>query len=505
MNRLEFNQNRIIRLIKEGFKEKPALSVLRRKNLDKIVGNTIELASQKQRNVQLDRTVNKLVQQAPKRGFIGLLSGIARWQIAMLSIFVLVFVTSGVALANPSIGENIKTALAIETGTIEISSNVIDSNVFLRNINEQDFKQVGTTNLTLNKIPSGDYEFYVQKEGYIQSNIIRFSLNSGKFYNKYVSLEEDIADKNVKSLDYTNSEFGIYLKYPETATPIFEKYSDDSFKLSIKASDSIFVLQSQETQPTLVPNYKSEDIQLSKSNVGIRRYAYKNVSDTFSKDSTYKYGVSTNGLFQINNISYFLYSESISETNTLFDSIIKNLALTKTKVAETTYKQYKFSDSKLGISFSYYDDFIYSTEINTSNEYKVKLENKNNKDIVIRIHWKVGEFGQSDPINFSSSNNQNISQTTINSTLAYSLTSQAFEIAYLLPNNTAIYASKINSDLVSVRLLKQKELLLSTFQSSNLALPGIIYPYQVTSSNTTSSMPTSLSSSSATSSYKAKD
>ncbi|MEI6462502.1 MAG: hypothetical protein WCO33_02425 [bacterium] len=500
MDRIEFNQNRIIRLIKEGFKEKPNLTPLRKRNLDKIVNNSIELASAKQKNRQLDRTVSKLVQEKPKMGFIGFINSLAKWQLAMISVFALIFITSGVALANPSISENIKTALSIETGTLQINSNITGSNVYLRNVNDKDFKMVGVTDLTLDKTPAGDYEFYIQKDGYVQSDIIHFSLSSGKFYNKFVTLNKTVDESSVKYLDFTNSDFGIYLKYPETAIPTFEKYSDDSFKLTIKSSDAIFVLQSQDTQPTLLPDFTSVDLKISGVSVQGRKYTYKNVGETYSKES-YKYGISTNGLFQVNGINYFIYTESLNEHNPLFDNIVADLALTNKKQDAKTYKEYKFSDQKLGISFSYYDDFIYSTLVNNSNEYKIRLENKDNKNLAIILDWKGNAFGASDDINFS--NSSNVSQTTLNSVTAYTLISNGYEMAYLLPNNIAIYSYKYGSLIEADRLLKQKDLFMQTFQSNGIMIGGISYPYS-NNSNTTTTV-TSQSSSSATSSYKTKD
>lgn len=323
------NQKRIEDALRELFKSKAELSDIKRKNIDKIVGNTLELKRQKQINHALDRSIEKIItQKSNKNTFTSFVQGVAKWQIAMMSLFAIIFVGASITLASPDVQKNLQNTFTYDKGKIEISSSINNATVYLRNKNEKEFKMSGQTKLILSDQLPGEYQFYLEKEGYKTSPIFEFKLNKSGYYNKTVELEESKTSTEKKLLEYTNTEAGIYLKYPEGATLNYEKFNDGSFKLTIKTAGEIFSLSSQEVAPYTNSSYETKSYVLNDKATDFKLYSYQNTSDTISKEP-YKYGVSTNGIIQINKIKYFIYSESNEESRPLFNTVINSIKLTK--------------------------------------------------------------------------------------------------------------------------------------------------------------------------------
>jgi hypothetical protein len=174
----------------------------------------------------------------------------------------------------------------------------------------------------------GEYQFYLEKEGYKTSPIFEFKLNKSGYYNKTVELEESKTSSEKKLLEYVNTEAGIYLKYPDGATLNYEKFNDESFKLTIKTTGEIFSLSTQDIAPFTNSSYETKSYVLNDKSTDFKLYTYQNTSDTISKEP-YKYGVSTNGIIEINKIKYFIYSESNEESRSLFKTVINSIKLTK--------------------------------------------------------------------------------------------------------------------------------------------------------------------------------
>lgn len=322
------NQKRIEDTLRELFKSKAELSDIKRKNIDKIVGNTLELKRQKQINHALDRSIEKIItQKSNKNTFTSFVHGVAKWQIAMMSLFAIIFVGASITLASPTVQKNIQDTFT-DKGKIEIGSSVENATVYLRNKNEKDFKMSGQTKLILSDQLPGEYQFYLEKVGYKTSPIFEFKLNKSGYYNKTVELEESKTTTEKKFLEYTNTEAGIYLKYPDGATLNYEKFNDESFKLTIKTTGEIFSLSTQDIAPYTNSSYETKSYILNDKSTDFKLYTYQNTSDTISKEP-YKFGVSTNGIIEINKIKYFIYSESNEESRSLFNTVINSIKLTK--------------------------------------------------------------------------------------------------------------------------------------------------------------------------------
>jgi len=322
------NQKRIEDVLKELFKSKAELSSIKRRNIDKLIGNTIELKRQKQINHALDRSIEKIItQKSNKNTFTSFIHGVAKWQIAMMSLFAIIFVGASITLASPTVQKNLQDTFT-DKGKIEINSTVDNAIVYIRNKNEKDFKLGGNTRLILSDQLPGEYQFYLEKEGYKTSPIFEFKLNKSGYYNKTVELEESGVTSDTKLLEYTNTQAGIYLKYPEGANLNFERFNDQSFKLTIRTNAEVFSISTQEEAPFTDNSYEIKNYVLNDKSTEFKLYTYQNTSDTISKEP-FKYGVSTNGIIEINKIKYFIYSESNEESRSLFNTVIDSIKLTK--------------------------------------------------------------------------------------------------------------------------------------------------------------------------------
>ncbi len=312
------NQKRIEDTLKDLFKSKAELSTIKRRNIDKLIGNTIELKRQKQINHALDRSIEKIItQKSNKNTFTSFIHGVAKWQIAMMSLFTIIFVGASITLASPTVQKNLQDTFT-DKGKIEINSTVDNAIVYIRNKNEKDFKLGGNTRLILSDQLPGEYQFYLEKEGYKTSPIFEFKLNKSGYYNKTVELEKSGITSDTKLLEYTNTQAGIYLKYPEGANLSFERFNDQSFKLTIRTNTEVFSISTQEEAPFTNSSYEIKNYVLNDKSTDFKLYTYQNTSDTISKEP-FKYGVSTNGIIVTNRplsftvvvITYLLFSNFI--------------------------------------------------------------------------------------------------------------------------------------------------------------------------------------------------
>lgn len=325
---IDNNQKRIEDTLKELFKSKPELSSIKRRNIDKLIGNTLELKRQKQINHALDRSIEKIIKEKTNKNTFGnFIHGVAKWQIAMMSLFAIIFVGASISLASPSVQKNLQETFT-DKGKIEINSNIDSATVYLRNKNEKEFKMSGQTKLTLSDQLPGEYQFYLEKEGYKTSPIFEFKLNKSGYYSKTVELDKSGITSDIKLLEYTNIQAGIYLKYPEGANLNFERFNDESFKLTIRTNTEIFSISTQDEAPFTNSSYETQNYVLNDKSTSFKLYTYQNTSDTISKEP-FKYGVSTNGVVEINKIKYFIYSESNEESRPLFNTVINSIKLTK--------------------------------------------------------------------------------------------------------------------------------------------------------------------------------
>lgn len=196
---------RIEKALRESYSAEVPMDRTFKKNLDKLVENTIK--SQK-----LDQHASKLQNAAVrKRGFLSIIFRGARWQVAFLSSFFGILLLGGVAFAAvPQLRE----VIIPTKGNLYVNSTPEGALVYLKGEEYSQYTSVGKTPLRT-KIKAGDYELKLTLEDY-EEYTRDFELEAGKSVNLEINLRKKnaILDTIKEWKTYTDLENGFEFTYP---------------------------------------------------------------------------------------------------------------------------------------------------------------------------------------------------------------------------------------------------------------------------------------------------
>ncbi|MBU0975163.1 MAG: PEGA domain-containing protein [Patescibacteria group bacterium] len=227
------------------------------KNLDKLVENTVQ--AKKLENERRDHIAGL----GKKRSFLGMFFRGVKWQIAMLSSFLAIFMVGGVAYAAvPSIRNAVNEILVPTGGTVSVNSVPEGAEVLLKGEEYTEYASVGKTPY-VKKLQEGKYEMRVTLKGY-EVYDTSFTLNSGKSQSFEISLvaKESVLDKIKEWKTYVDLENGFEFTYP-LSWVLEEDKAQEKLSVSVTSEKSYFKIYQSADEPSK---------ELEKFDIGGKQY-----------------------------------------------------------------------------------------------------------------------------------------------------------------------------------------------------------------------------------------
>lgn len=197
---------RLEEALSESFRADIDMDKTYKKNLDKLVENTIKAKELEQREQVLDKSANM-----KNRSFLSIFFNGAKWQATFLASFLGMLLLGGVAFAAvPQLRE-----IVIPTkGSLYINSEPEGALVELRGGEYGTFTSIGQTPLNT-KFKAGNYEMKVILENY-EEYATTFELEAGKTKSFEVKLKKEMSalDMIKEWKTYTDLERGFEFTYP---------------------------------------------------------------------------------------------------------------------------------------------------------------------------------------------------------------------------------------------------------------------------------------------------
>ncbi len=348
-------RNKLENALNDVYSEDVFMDKTYKKNLDKLVENTIRAKKIEDMNLAQNNT--------QKKGFFGRIFSFTKWNVAFLTSFIAVLFFGGIAMAAvPQFRE----AIFPTKGEISINSEPQGASVYIRSQGDTDYSLLGETPLSESLEP-GDYEMKLKLESY-EPYLTDFSLEVGESYDQDVKLSEE-----KKALDlikewktYTDLEEEFEFKYPlswEFEHKVDQKKSFGQIEITGMKSKIIVYKEilDFEKNPSKI-SYEGNEYD------GIKNYKNWNyvvfrsfVSD--DRSNLLKVAFFTD---KKENLSIF---EFVSDSVSVYD---------KEKIIENQKEWMLYNNSSIGFSMKYPVDWEILKKAETSDYAQVDFRPKNN-------------------------------------------------------------------------------------------------------------------------------
>lgn len=359
---------RIEEAVKSSFTEPVDIDRSFKRNLDKIVENTINLKSEEKLK---GRDQANQVQGKEVNIFNYIFKG-AKWNFVLTMMIVTILSVSGIVYAAvPQVREAISNTVVAKQGEIKVTTEPQKAEVYIKEEGKKDFEFVGSTPLEY-KLKPGSYQLKVIREKYKES-ITRFDVKSEEVKDMFVELEKlfEIIDKLTEWEIYNDYINGFELEYPfgwkKSISFGSEFNGSEHQEKGIEFVGKNSKLRVYSYSEDILDNYDLDEISVNeKKYTGLKHYdewPYVIVGEKSSDDGSNKVRV----------VFFTKYIEELEIYDFIFDSF-KVSPLIQEDENETWSKE---ENQSIGLTFRYPSVgwVVQKKDVDLENvEYQVKQE-----------------------------------------------------------------------------------------------------------------------------------
>ncbi|MBN2016392.1 PEGA domain-containing protein [Candidatus Dojkabacteria bacterium] len=377
------NLKRLEEALRESFRQEATMDHTFKKNLDKLVENTIKAKELDQKQAILERTGQK------KKGFLEMVFTGAKWQVALLTSFLGVLLFGGLAFAAvPQLRE----IVAPTKGILYVSSDPEGAKIELRGGEYVDFTLLGEVPIK-REIKAGKYEMRVTLEKY-EEYITTFELEAGKSVNLDINLKkkQTALEKIKEWKTYTDLERGFEFTYPLNWK--FESVSDLDSEDPLHRAVRIYNENSE-----MFIYFGTLEIEEKAEVFSVESVQYRGLEDT----DGYKYVVldEFKDEDETNFVKSVFYTQDL-EGLEIYDFIKSTVKVHKRSEDDSqTTSWIKFTRDDFGFSLRYPKEDWIVVERSVSEYYaEYGVKKVNSTDDPLRVIYSYGYFDEQNEFSF---------------------------------------------------------------------------------------------------------
>ena len=398
-----------------------------KKNLDKLVDNTIRAEQIAQKEYELSSSKEK-----KNNKFFNLLLNKSKWQIGFLTSFVCVLLVTGVVFAAvPSLRE-----IVIPTmGKIYINTDPEGAYMQMKQEGGIEYKFHGATPYR-NELKEGKYEFILKLEGY-DDYLSSFELKAGKSVNLDIILKKKktAIDRITEWKKYTDLINGYEIIYPLNWNIITKQDEQGNTK--------IFEIQGDYSVIKISNNLENViNIEENPYEININNKVYKGYQDY----EEWKYIVLDEFRSEDDsNIIQFVYFTKNEEEVYVYDFIKSNIKIYNIKEEEEEISRWlEYKNNSIGLSFKYPSKNWIVLENETSSTFKEYfVKDKTYTQDNFKIISSIGYFDELNDFSYDSSIQINSVEVDV-----YNSEGHDGKFLYIFPNRIfVIYQTTVDSDI----------------------------------------------------------
>lgn len=360
---------RIEEAVKSSFTESVDIDSAFKRNLDKIVENTITLKREKE--LKGKGQVKK--SQGKEVNVFNYIFKSAKWNFVLTMMIVAILSVSGIVYAAvPQVREAVSNTVLAKQGEIKVTTEPQKAEVYIMEEGKKDFEFVGSTPLEY-KLKPGSYQLKVVREKY-KDSITRFNVKSEQVKDIFVELEKlfEIIDKLTEWEIFNDYINGFELEYPfgwkKSISFGSEFNGSEHQEKGIEFIGKNSKLRVYSYSEDILDNYDLDDISVNdKKYTGLKNYdewPYVIVGEKSSDDGSNKVRV----------VFFTKYIEELEIYDFIFDSF-KVSQLIQEDENENWSKE---ENQSIGLTFRYPSVgwVVQKKDVDLENvEYQVKQEN----------------------------------------------------------------------------------------------------------------------------------